>query len=162
MRLPALLGFRPSASCMMPAFTSCSLNLPMSSNILVVWASGVTIPFSLLGVALTNTRTFMDLTPSMWGAQRIVDWEGPKSTALRHRRHRNVFVRDSHAISTSRQPLIRANPRDRANRAAPERVVGQLGAVVRLRPTLTADPHTFLSGIRYCCPVAPGSVAPSS
>jgi hypothetical protein len=62
MRLPALLGLRPSASCMMPAFNSRSLNLPMSASIFSMSSLGA-MPCSLLLVALTNTSTFTCGTP---------------------------------------------------------------------------------------------------
>src|SRR6187431_740629 len=55
MRLAFTLGCRPSPDCMMPAFTSSSLNLPMSESSFSV---GMT-PASLFFVAFTITMTFM-------------------------------------------------------------------------------------------------------
>ena len=55
MRLPFTLGCRPSPACMMPAFTSSSLNLPMSES---SFSLGMT-PASLFFVAFTITMTFM-------------------------------------------------------------------------------------------------------
>src|ERR1700754_1192117 len=52
-RLPLLLGCRPSPASMMPAFTSSSLNLPMSAN---SFSLGIT-PASEFLLALTITMT---------------------------------------------------------------------------------------------------------
>src|SRR5262245_30864231 len=52
-RLPRLLGWRPSPANMIPALTSCSLNLPMSASI---FSLGIT-PASEFFVALTITMT---------------------------------------------------------------------------------------------------------
>src|SRR5581483_7022762 len=54
-RLPLLLGCCPSPACMMPAFTSCSLNLPISVS---SFSLGMT-PASEFFVAFTITITFM-------------------------------------------------------------------------------------------------------
>ena len=51
-RLPLLLGCRPSPANMMPAFTSCSLNWPISASF-----SFVSAPASKFFVAFTITIT---------------------------------------------------------------------------------------------------------
>src|SRR5215471_17786052 len=60
-RLPLLLGWRPSAANIMPAFTSASLNLPISAK---SFSLGIT-PASEFLVALTITMTRIALLLSI-------------------------------------------------------------------------------------------------
>src|SRR5688572_21012783 len=110
-----MLGLRPSASVMTPAFTSFSLNLPISANMRVICSSLGRMPFSLLGVALTKTRTFMrQLLESLcskdsrtglriFDSQRWCPWRS-HSQAFGCGRHNGAFSRapsrmDPHANS---------------------------------------------------------------
>src|SRR5215468_7876829 len=65
-RLPLLLGWRPSAASMMPAFTSDSLNLPISAN---SFSLGM-MPASEFFVAFTITMTRIALLLLVWGTTR--------------------------------------------------------------------------------------------
>src|SRR5687768_189183 len=103
MRLPYLLGFKPSPPFIMPALTSSSLYLPISANIFAIFSGSLkSVSASLFGVAFTKTMTFIGRTPLIGeGSDHSIHWvvepASPGSTSstflLRNPQHAPVEMK---------------------------------------------------------------------